>query len=452
MTEELYLLTLLATPRIGPQAVRFLQSYCPDPPVSLRDLRSTLQDASTKNSRLSVPTVDELEAAESQAANTLELCERLEISVLVPSHPHYPDRLSVIKNPPPVLFAKGSTAAISEDAAIAVIGTREPSDYGARLAEKFGAMFAEMSFVVVSGLAIGCDSQAHQGCLRAGGRTVAVMAHGLDMVYPAENRGLAQEIIESSGCLVSEYPPRERPRRNYFVERDRLQSALSAAVVVAETDVKGGTMHTVGFCLEQGKPLACLSHPAKYGDHPKANGNRYLIDKGDATPLSTPADVEAFARTLTLRHPLSDAHAADPDAFDFTDQRPTMPGNTTIIDGSKSVAQNEGLPWEDAVPDGQAEVNGLGEAIKLPGSEAQAATEAIPVSDSPPSPVEETPSTADVAPAHEALLLLPVVESPRATVDTKRTPARTKSHKGSGKKAAADSTSEPAPQMAFNDL
>ena len=104
-----------------------------------------------------------------------------------------------------------------------------------------------MNFNIVSGLAIGCDTAGHISIIDASGITTAVTAHGLDTVYPAENRGLAEKIYENNGILISEYFVNTRGLPNYFVERDRIQAGLSLGTIVIETDIKGGTMHTVNF-------------------------------------------------------------------------------------------------------------------------------------------------------------------------------------------------------------
>ncbi|MGC4042248.1 MAG: DNA-processing protein DprA [Armatimonas sp.] len=297
MTRELYALTLLATPRVGRQSAKAVLAALPELPSSHADIREAFCIAHSRNSRITIPSLNDIGEAEIAAQEKLLLASRHNINLSVYGSSSYPILLTRISDAPIVLFSKGNITCLTAPS-VAVIGTREPSDYGIRLGEKFGAAFASLGFVVVSGLATGCDTLAHRGCLSASGVTVAVMAHGLDMVYPAENRRLAQEIIDEGGCLVSEYLPGEKPRRNYFVERDRLQSALSLGVVVIETDIKGGTMHTVGFCLDQGKPLACLSHPPEFSDHPKANGNKKLIKDGKATALATREDILFYSGLL----------------------------------------------------------------------------------------------------------------------------------------------------------
>lgn len=207
----------------------------------------------------------------------------------------YPAKLKMIPDPPAVLYVKGSTTGLGGEASLAVVGTREPTDYGARVARKSASSAVEAGFVIVSGLAHGCDTLGHEGCLDAGGVGVAVLAHGLDKVYPAANKGLAARLLEADGCLVSEYPLGMTPMRTAFAERDRIQSGLSDGVLVIETDIKGGTMHTVRFAREQRRALACIDHPERLRGEEKTRGNRQMIIDRWATPIP---DGDALSRFL----------------------------------------------------------------------------------------------------------------------------------------------------------
>ena len=197
----------------------------------------------------------------------------------------YPKHLQKIPDPPAVLFVKGKAEGLHSTGSLAIIGTRKPTQYGKKVAYKSARTAAEKGFVIVSGLAYGCDTHAHEGCLEAGGVGIAVLAHGLDKVYPAANRDLANRLVEQGGCLVSEYPVDLKPARSAFVERDRIQSGLSEAVLVIETEVKGGTMHTVKFARNQKRPLACIDYTEQPSAQNKAKGNRKLIKDGNATPI-----------------------------------------------------------------------------------------------------------------------------------------------------------------------
>jgi DNA processing protein len=145
--------------------------------------------------------------------------------------------------------------------------------------------------VVVSGLALGCDTQGHRGCLEESGTAVAVLAHGLDEVHPNANRPLAEEIVAKGGCLVSEYPIGTEPKPNQFITRDRIQSGLSDAVVVIETGVNGGSMHTVRFAKRQRRLVMCIVPTHDPGAEEQTSGNRLLLDKHQATGFATTDDL-----------------------------------------------------------------------------------------------------------------------------------------------------------------
>jgi DNA processing protein len=211
----------------------------------------------------------------------------------------YPVRLRDIPDPPAVLFVKGDAKGLHASRSLAVVGTREPTSYGAKVARKSAASAVEAGFVIVSGLAHGCDTHGHEGCLDANGIGVVVMAHGLDRVYPAANRDLAVRLLEHGGCLVSEYPLGAAPMRTAFAERDRIQSGLSDGVLVIETDIKGGTMHTVRFSREQRRGLACIDHPEKLRGEDKTKGNQQLIADKWAAPIP---DGPALTRFLDGLH------------------------------------------------------------------------------------------------------------------------------------------------------
>ena len=210
----------------------------------------------------------------------------------------YPARLRRIPDPPAVLFVRGDADGLHAEKGLAVVGTREPTSYGRTVALRSARNAVEAGYVIVSGLARGCDAFAHEGCLEASGIGVAVLAHGLDRVYPAANRGLADRLLESGGCLASEYPVGTTPFRAAFAERDRLQSGLSDAVLVIETGVRGGTMHTVRFAREQGRPIACVDHPKRLFTEDKVKGNQQLIRAGDASPIVDVSGLKHFLEGL----------------------------------------------------------------------------------------------------------------------------------------------------------
>ncbi len=244
--------------------------------------------------------IDAFGSAWSNSLRTVERCEKLGVSILSLFDSNFPNRLRSIKDSPVLLFARGDVSALRAPISAAVIGTREPTAYGQGAAYKIARYLAECGLAVVSGLARGCDTQAHRGCIDGFGQTVAVLAHGLDTVYPPENAGLAFRIVESGGCLLSEYAPGVRPGGFAFVERDRLQSGLSDATIVIETGVKGGTLHTANFCLQQGRILAVMAHPPKLQNAEKAQGNKMLIQKRGALAIANREELETKVLSFML--------------------------------------------------------------------------------------------------------------------------------------------------------
>ena len=187
----------------------------------------------------------------------------------------YPELLKNIYDPPPVLYYRGELLKPSERS-IAIVGTRRATRYGLETAAKLAGELAALGIVVVSGLAQGIDTAAHQAVVAAGGRTIAVFGTGVDVVFPADNKGLAQQ-IETSGALVSEFPLGERGDRSNFPRRNRIISGLSLGVIVVEGDYQSGAMITAKEALEQGREVFAV--PGQIG-HDQARGPHWLIKQG----------------------------------------------------------------------------------------------------------------------------------------------------------------------------
>lgn len=233
--------------------------------------------------------------ARARALEIVATCQREKIQVLLPIEGEYPKALLAIDQPPAILFVKGSAALLSKPS-VAVVGTRKPSGRGKQFAYNAAAKLARGGYVVISGLALGCDTQGHRGALVEPGRTVAVLAHGLDQIYPPGNAGLATAILKKGGCLVSEYFPGVRAAKYQFVARNRIQSGLSTkGVVVIESAQQGGTMHTARACVSQKKPLACMGLPV--GSNTlldSMSGNLKMIRTMSAFTLNSLDDIDAF--------------------------------------------------------------------------------------------------------------------------------------------------------------
>ena len=214
------------------------------------------------------------------------MMNEMELFTLTPEKACYPAEFRSLGEAMPLhLYARGCVELLGFPHKIAVIGGRNADSNGYETAYSLGQRCAETGCVVVSGLAAGCDTAAHRGCIEAGGRTIAIVATGLDRVYPKENAPLQEAILRTGGLVLSEQPPGTKANPTRLVARTRLQAALAETVVVAQCSVHSGTMHAVGFAIEYGKRL--LAVPYDYFTE-QNSGNRLLIESGLATRCEAP--------------------------------------------------------------------------------------------------------------------------------------------------------------------
>ncbi len=268
---------------------------------TIEDVRNVIKQASIKTRRIEIPSMLQLEAAHEKYQIIVEESYGLGIQIVSYLDKNFPTKFRKMEDPPTVIYALGDLGCL-EEKAIAVIGTREPIEHGAKIAKRLGKVLGRDGYTVVSGLAYGCDAFGHKGCLEAEGKTVAVMAGGLDKVYPAKNRDLAQEIVETGGCLISEYPVRFKPFKSTFVERDRLQSGLSEGLIVVETDEKGGTWHTIEYAKQYGRKIGCYKHPDQYALERKTRGNQLLLKQKDVFGIENDSDLLVYKKMIDQKH------------------------------------------------------------------------------------------------------------------------------------------------------
>lgn len=226
---------------------------------------------------------------------------------------NYPEGFRRLDDPPPLIWGIG---VVPRSSAVAVVGTRHPTDWSRGVAEVIARNAAERGYAVVSGLAVGIDTAAHEAALDAGGVTTAVLGNGVDAPYPASNRRLAERIIESGGTLIAEVPPGSRVDRGSLVARDRLQAALAEATVVVQSGIPGGTLHTARFTLEQKRVLVVVLPRGAVNQEDYA-GSLALADPDGADPALLNAKGPLLKRLRTKR-PLADSvvsSAADLDAM-----------------------------------------------------------------------------------------------------------------------------------------
>lgn len=183
----------------------------------------------------------------------LERIEASGIRILHPGHREYPRLLAEVSGRPAVLYCRGAILP-EDDAAVGIVGTRRASSYGRQVAERIAAELAQAGVTVVSGLARGVDAAAHAAALNAGGRTIAVLGSGVDVIYPAEHGLLADRVLES-GAIVSEQPPGAKPDAQNFPARNRIISGMSVGVVVVEAPMRSGALITATFAADQGREV-----------------------------------------------------------------------------------------------------------------------------------------------------------------------------------------------------
>ena len=204
-----------------------------------------------------------------------------DIKIITIYDKEYPQKLNVMGNKrPQVLFVKGNFEALNKDN-IAVIGTRTPSELSKREEEKLvSGILQHSDRVVVSGLALGCDSIAHNTVVNDNRITIAVLPCGVNNIVPASNKKLAEDILKSNGCLISEYEPNAAASKYMFVERDEIVAALSDITFVVECGMNSGTMHTARAALDFGRRIACF-YPDGDVDG-RFSGNEYLVNEKQA--------------------------------------------------------------------------------------------------------------------------------------------------------------------------
>lgn len=275
--EPISILAFQKMPGIGAKAIdKILSMSGICEPTCPFDLIDILKNANTIFGRIPVPNIQEATDSWNTAHKIWNISQQHGIQIISKDSHLYPECLLQIPDPPVLLHIKGNVDALARDC-IAIIGTRQPTDFGTTKAKRMGELFVNDGYVVVGGLAQGIDSAAHRGAMEANGLTVAVLAHGLDTVYPAKNRHLADEILKNDGALVSEYSWGTKSNRSYFVARDRIQSGLALGVLVVEAGLKSGTMHTVRFCKQQNRVLMVVKPPSSLINNPNTQGNIQLI-------------------------------------------------------------------------------------------------------------------------------------------------------------------------------
>lgn len=268
----------------------------------------------------------------------MEKLERHHVQVLTCKDAGYPPRLKEIYDYPPVLYVKGSILP-EDEYCLAVVGTRRATVYGKQVTEEMVADLVRSRITIVSGLAKGIDTVAHRTALAAGGRTLAVFASGLDIIYPAENYNLARDIMEH-GALISEYPLGTKPRAENFPRRNRILSGLSMGVLVTEADEDSGAMITARDALEQNREVFAVPGSIL---SPASRGTNRVIQVGEAKLVNKHTDIleelnlTTVTRQIEMREILPETETetllikqlgAEPSHIDEVCQRSGLPAAT----------------------------------------------------------------------------------------------------------------------------
>ncbi|MBI3317928.1 MAG: DNA-protecting protein DprA [Candidatus Omnitrophica bacterium] len=290
------LIALTLVPAIGPATIRRLLEALGAPErvfeVSPASLKPLMSRTGTDEAVGQIAEAKKGEALRGE----LSLIERHGVRVITLLDPDYPELLKQIANPPPVLYVKG--ALLEEDSvALAMVGTRRASPYGLTAARGLAQGLARCGITVVSGLAEGIDRASHEGALEAGGRTIAVLGHGLSTVYPTAHEELAGK-ISRQGALVSEFPMKVWPDRGNFPRRNRVIYGLSLGVVVVEAPMKSGALITAREALEQDRELFAVPGPIS---SERSRGTHQLLKEGAKLVEEVPDILEELKPALSSR-------------------------------------------------------------------------------------------------------------------------------------------------------
>lgn len=288
---DLFLLTRV--PGVGQHRLRALVNHFRDPRAALEASAKQLAAVEGIERKTALAIVNfarsaGIHQARRYADEQLSRMNKVNGHVVTCWDAEYPAHLRGIYDPPPFLFVRGRFTE-ADNCSIAIVGTRRPTPYGTHLAEIFAADLATMGISVVSGLARGIDTVAHRVALREGGRTVGVIGSGIDLIYPPENRQLAEAIVHT-GAVLSEFEMGAKPDAANFPKRNRLISGITLGTLVVETGTDGGAMITASTALDQNREVFAV--PAAVTDKVQSGANR-LIKEGKAKLTESVEDIIA---------------------------------------------------------------------------------------------------------------------------------------------------------------
>lgn len=280
------LLTLSALQGVGTKTLSNLEK--------LKDLSSFSVEELVGILALKEISQKDIVLAKEFANKNIEISQNKNHSIISIFDDSYPGILKATEDRPVILYCAGDVKILNQKS-LAVIGTREPTEHGQIIASNITKWFSDKGWNIISGLAKGIDSIAHRTAIENQGKTVAVMAQGLEKIYPAENKKLALDIIDNGGLLISEYSYGSHTFRNNFVQRDRIQAGLSAAVLMVQSDLKGGSLHASRSAINYGRYLIIPNQSNRdiINNEPKIQANLTFMN-GDSYAIRNLLKVNNF--------------------------------------------------------------------------------------------------------------------------------------------------------------
>jgi len=338
-------------PGVGPTRLRALITYFKDPSLVMEATAKELAAVEGIERKTALSIVSFCKngvpaRVQRQVDEQLSRLNRVGGRAVTVWDKEYPENLKKIYDPPPVIFLRG-TLSEHDKFSIAIVGTRTPSPYGTQMAERFSADLSKLGIPIVSGLARGIDTCAHNAALKSRGRTIAVMGSGIDIIYPPENRQLVEHIL-GDGAVMSEFEMGTKPDAQNFPRRNRIVSGIALATLIVETGVDGGAMITASTALDQNREIFAI--PSAVSGK-RSSGTNLLIKEGKAklteniedilsdlrhrlkailkeheqTAPSAPRDLSLFEQQLF------DALGDDPVHIDVLAQRAKVPISDALV-------------------------------------------------------------------------------------------------------------------------
>ncbi len=309
-------LTLTAVPGLGPALTHRLLTVFGSPAEVLAAGQDVARVEGIGKRLASIFTSRScLDTARSWAKHELSRLRQTGIHLICCDDSLYPSRLHTIHDPPVVLYCRGNKLDCLNKFSVAIVGSRAATSYGKRISNMLAARLARSGIVVVSGLALGIDGQAHGGVLAAGGETIGVLGCGVDVVYPRSHARLYEQVA-AQGVLVSEYPLGSRPEGFRFPARNRIISGISLGVIVVEATCRSGSLITARMALEQGREVFAV--PGRI-DSGKSEGTHRLIQQG-AFLVQSAEDVVNELQLAAAMHPQPEAGDREQPAQDISTQ------------------------------------------------------------------------------------------------------------------------------------